>query len=69
MLHEVTKPTTWRGGASHLKTPQADAAEGTGKGACYEQRQVGRDVQDEDAPRENREKEESQPPPQDRGAA
>ena len=30
MLHQVTKPSLWRGGASLFLTPEKDAAEGTG---------------------------------------
>ena len=32
MLHQVAKPSLWRGGASLFLTPEKDAVEGTGTG-------------------------------------
>ena len=35
MLHQVAKPSLWRGGASLFLTPEKDAAEGTGIGVKF----------------------------------
>ena len=35
MLHQVAKPSLWRGGASLFLMPEKDAAEGTGIGVKF----------------------------------
>ena len=35
MLHQVAKPSLWRGGASLFLTPEKDAVEGTGIGVKF----------------------------------
>ena len=56
-LHQVSKPTPWRGGATHSRTTEEDAAEGTRIGATFQEWSkhwhVGEEVQEQDKPWEN----------------
>ena len=50
MLHQVTKPTPWRGGATLFRTLEEEAAEGARIGTNFQEwsmhGQVGERVQD-----------------------
>ena len=51
MLHQVTKPTPWRRGATLFRTPGEDTADGRRTGTKFQERskhwQVGEGVQDQ----------------------